>query len=398
MSKKKFAYIILFVLVSLFSSPAHAKMQTFIKDYTYLASDADSKLSCRTIALEQVKKLLLEEIGSYIISETQVINSQLTRDQITALTAGVVKTEIISESWNGRRYYLKAKIVADPAEVSKSVQKLSNNKQMSKELEDAQKRVNDGLKEIERLKKELATAKDSKQNQIEYTKTINTLSANDWQQKGYELEKDKNYKEAIAAYSQAIVLNPSNESNYQHRASLSFTIDNYPQAVDDYTKVIEFEHGANGSSYSSRAGAYLQLGYYEKAVNDYYRAISLSRYPSYSDYDSRALCYWLMGNYSLAIRDYSAAIKIMEKEIKEAEDLERNHIVNPLDDILAPFIGTKEERLADEKETLALSYFYRGVMYAQLKDQQSALDDYKHAARLGDEKAQKLLRQNGYSW
>lgn len=70
---------------------AFAKMVTFEKEYTYQASEIDSKVSCRAIALEQVKRLLLEELGTYVESNTEVKDFQLTKDQITTLTAGSVE-------------------------------------------------------------------------------------------------------------------------------------------------------------------------------------------------------------------------------------------------------------------------------------------------------------------
>ncbi|MFA6412345.1 MAG: hypothetical protein WCW53_06570 [Syntrophales bacterium] len=39
-------------------SPALAELKTFIKEYTYQASEFDSKVPCRTIARGQVKRLL----------------------------------------------------------------------------------------------------------------------------------------------------------------------------------------------------------------------------------------------------------------------------------------------------------------------------------------------------
>ena len=113
----------LFIILSflLLTNSALAETKTFIKEYTYQASEVDSKVSCRAIALEQVKRLLLEELGTYLESHTEVINYQLTKDQITALTAGIVKTEILKEKWDGEKYWLQAKIDADPNEVAKSV-------------------------------------------------------------------------------------------------------------------------------------------------------------------------------------------------------------------------------------------------------------------------------------
>lgn len=112
---------------------AHANTVTFEKEYRYQASDADSKLSCRTISLEQVKRLLLEQLGTYIDGESQVKDFKLTKDQITTLMAGIVKVEIIDEQWDGKTHYLKAKLSADPAEITKHLAELQREKQKSKE-------------------------------------------------------------------------------------------------------------------------------------------------------------------------------------------------------------------------------------------------------------------------
>ncbi len=46
--------------IFLFAGLSHAEKVTFVKEYTYQASELDSKASCRTISLEMVKRLGLE--------------------------------------------------------------------------------------------------------------------------------------------------------------------------------------------------------------------------------------------------------------------------------------------------------------------------------------------------
>ena len=75
---KKIIPIIITFLLLLSSLDAFAKMETYIKEYTYPASDIDSKVSCRTNATEQVKRNLLEELGTYLESHTMVKNYQIT--------------------------------------------------------------------------------------------------------------------------------------------------------------------------------------------------------------------------------------------------------------------------------------------------------------------------------
>jgi len=132
-------YFVLMIIASAIisvSSFAAVETKIFEKEYTYQASELDSKVSSRAIALEQVKRLLLEELGTYLISETEVKNLQLSKDKVTVLTAGIVKTEILAEKWNGITYYLKAKISLDPKEVAAITEGLRENSQKNRELEE----------------------------------------------------------------------------------------------------------------------------------------------------------------------------------------------------------------------------------------------------------------------
>ena len=181
---KKYLIPIISLSLLVFSSLVSAETKTFVKEYSYQASEADSKLSSRVIALEQVKRLLLEELGTYLESETEVKNFQLTKDQIVTLTAGIVSAEIIDEKWDGKTYSLKAKITADPKDVASSIDKLRQDRQKTKELEETRKKADEALREVERLKKELEIAKAEKPNLDQYNEAVNRLSAIDWLWKG----------------------------------------------------------------------------------------------------------------------------------------------------------------------------------------------------------------------
>jgi len=105
----------------LITSQAHAGKVEFVKEHVYRAGDMDSKVSSRAIALMEVKRALLEELGTYLVSETEVRNFQMTKDQVTLLTAGIVSAEVLEERWDGKEFYLKAKLVVDPQEVAERV-------------------------------------------------------------------------------------------------------------------------------------------------------------------------------------------------------------------------------------------------------------------------------------
>ena len=287
---------ILMVLLS--TDLSIAKQVTFEREYTYQASEADSKLSCRAIALEQVKRLLLEELGTYLESRTEVRDFKLTKDQIITLTAGIVRTEIEIETWDGKTFWLKAKIEADPDEVIKSVDSLRKDHQKTKELEETRRKAAEYLKEMERLKSELALAKGDTKKQGQYNEAVNRLSATDWFDKGYAYGIAKEYQDAIYAFNRVLELDPKLAGAYYNRGRAYGELGNYNQAIADCTRAIELDPKKAEAHYN-RGVAYDKLGNYQQAIADYTRAIELD--PKYEKaYFGRGLAYELLGNHEQA--------------------------------------------------------------------------------------------------
>ncbi len=119
-------FVALFCLLSVY---LFADNKVFIREYYYQASESDSKITARTKALSEVKRLLLEELGVYMESYTNYItedkNGDVSKDffqnEIKSLSAGITETKILEENWNGIQYYIKAEIEADPTDVARKI-------------------------------------------------------------------------------------------------------------------------------------------------------------------------------------------------------------------------------------------------------------------------------------
>jgi tetratricopeptide (TPR) repeat protein len=134
----------------------------------------------------------------------------MTKDQIVTLTAGIVSTDIIEDTWDGKVYRLKAKIAANPQDVIKSIDNLRKDRDKVKELEEVRRRSEDLLRENARLNMELKETKGKTKQEAAriYKRNIDKLSAYEWFERGYELKTSGNYADAIKAYSKVIELNP----------------------------------------------------------------------------------------------------------------------------------------------------------------------------------------------
>jgi tetratricopeptide (TPR) repeat protein len=290
-----------------------AETKTFIKEYTYQASEDDSRNSSRTLALRAVKGLLLEELGTYLESVTEVQNFQLTKDRITALTAGIVQTEIVADKWNGDslKYWLKAKIVTDSDEVIKSIDTLRNDRAKTKELEEIRRRSEELLRENQRLRKELSVATvEQKVKELEaYNKTINDLSAIDWYEIG---STSRTYvarpKDAIIALNEAIKLNPQFANAFYYRGLAYGNLHDYQREIGDYNKAIILD-SKYVDAYGSRGQAYAALKNYQQAIKDYNMVIKLNPQDEMGYY-FRGIAYGEIGNSQQMIKDYKTAASL----------------------------------------------------------------------------------------
>lgn len=293
------------------ASAAWSTTQTFVREYTYEAGEADSKLSSRSMALEQVKRALLEELGTYLESYTEVKNSQLTMDQITAMTAGVVQTQIMEEKWNGREYWLKAKVEADPDKVAADLENMKQNQSKVRELEEIKRKAEEALAENQRLKKELESAKsDQAKEKIQQTYTANAgrLSAIEWFERGAFLTAVEDFLGAAEAYGKGLALDPGFAPGFYNRGYAYNMLGRHQQAIADYGRSLALDP-ADHQSYFNRALSHHLLGNYRSAVEDYGKAISLNPGDPSAFYN-RAMSRLELGDRTQAAADMRTAARM----------------------------------------------------------------------------------------
>jgi len=150
-----------------------ASTKEFVRDYTYVAGEADSKISSRQMAMQEVKRELLNEIGTHIYSTIDISENSKgeknTKQDIRAMTAGFVKVEVIEEKWDGYKFYIKARMAADPKEILKRIKELASNDEekarLKGQLNQSAKAFEDLRLEMLALKKLLVESKSQQEKQ-----------------------------------------------------------------------------------------------------------------------------------------------------------------------------------------------------------------------------------------
>jgi hypothetical protein len=190
---------LLLLLALACTASLHAQKKTFVRDYTYQASEVDSKVTARANATTQMRSALLSEVGQYLHVERTLKQNDASESfsqKIEAITAGIVEMKTLDERWDGATYYIKAEMAVDPKDLERQIAEVLNDKQKTKDLEEARKRTLAAEAEAARLRKELEETKDEQQRldlQKTYAQTADALSAEEYFTKGYRLYKIKGF-------------------------------------------------------------------------------------------------------------------------------------------------------------------------------------------------------------
>lgn len=126
------------------------------------------------------------------------------------------------------------------------------------------------------LKKERWSEAVELYTEIETIDTLDESIAECYQKKGYALQKEKKYTEAIEAYLKADLLKPDNVWNNRHLATCYRLNRNYQTALTYYKKV-EKEVSEDKNAIFYTATCLAELGQYEEALNYFFKLDFIER-------------------------------------------------------------------------------------------------------------------------
>ena len=141
----------------------------FVREYSYRASEDDSRNSSRRKALDQIKVELSEEIGIYIESYLEInkiVSADVTRNdvshEIKTLSSNITRINILDEKWDGKTYYVKASVSTNPRQAIATLLEAIKAKSAKSEIDrlnliikEQEAQINKSKAEAAELQKEL---------------------------------------------------------------------------------------------------------------------------------------------------------------------------------------------------------------------------------------------------
>lgn len=338
-----------FICLIFLSGISNAEQKTIVKEYSYEAGEQDTRVSCRVMAMTQIKRLVLEEAGTYIAGTTVVKGLHLESDQITVMTAGIVSLKVIDESWNGKVFYMKAEATIDTGDIAKKLENVMQNQNQIAELESTKQKIDELQSEVESLKIAMSATQKQGQHagQVEqdgqsdqnaqteqsgqigdtadpstqqdqgqqaqqdnvnkYNSAVDQIRSLDMVQDSYVSINSGDYNNAINSLHDAIILSSQAAPAAYIASSIAFIYLNSPQkAMAALDKAVQLSPQTEARAMMTRAFVYERLGNRHEALEEVNKAIKLDRLELWA-YRQRARLYLQMGNTEMAAADMRKA-------------------------------------------------------------------------------------------
>ena len=181
---------------------------------------------------------------------------------------------------------------------------------------------------------------------------------------------------AIAAFDEAIRLDPKMAEPYWQRGVAYANKGDHTRAIADYDEAIRLAPDLTGA-YHARGFSHSSKGNLDQAIIDFTDAIRLDPARALS-YWQRGICYAKQGNQTLAIADYDAAIRLDPKLARAYWSRGNSYEFNEEYDRA---ISDYDEAIRLEPK-LAEAYYGRGFSLAMKGDHVRAIADYSKAVEL----------------
>lgn len=154
-----FPMLFLFLLTSI----AFPSEKVFSVTVKRVMGEHESRDDIREFATLEAKRMALEKAGTYIETETVVREFNLERDEIIAVTAGVIFTEQTDEQWSMEAesiiVHLAYKITIDSEDLNQKIKALLKNQQKLEDIKELRSENERLQAEVEELRRQLAEAK-----------------------------------------------------------------------------------------------------------------------------------------------------------------------------------------------------------------------------------------------
>ena len=320
---KKFFALIISLAIILTASNSFASENLIEASGSYVMDSRldETPASATARAREEAKRAAVDKAGVYLKRYSKMIDLELVEDEVETVAAALLKiqnesseVEIVEKNLLKFTVTIKALVNELSDEDLKSLiqdkQSLDDAARKYKELQEKY----DALKnQMETLKRDYNKADDAQKEKIKHEAARNAknFSAVEAMERGNKFSFAKNFEQALAAYDEAIELNPQLAEAFNNRGAVKYELGQYSAAIEDYTAAIKLKSDY-ADALNNRGNAYAATKNFQNAAQDLKAALKLKN-NSAVIHNNLGGVYYLMKNFDAAIAEYTQAIQLNPK-------------------------------------------------------------------------------------
>lgn len=430
------------ILLLLLPVPAIGEIQTITHTVKQPFGGSQSPDDARIAAVAKAKREALEMAGVYVEALTIVKDRKVEKDEILALTAGVLNAEVVSQKnyVDGDAFGLDiiVKVKVDTSLLEERVKKLLQDNIHISQLKQAQLREKELLDKVAKLEKEnqllLQKGQDGEKLKVQFQEVSQGLSANELYFKALALMDDGKCRHnsrqiieylnqairlqpdfaeayvlrgnayqgcdfissssvsgmAMEDYAQAIRIKPDLPQAYYFRGFAYVKLERYQQADEDFNEAIRLMPELSGHipTYYIRGLIYCALAKFQQAIGELNQLIRLQPDSGIGYYLRGTAYYYGLSKYQLAILDFNQAIRLqpdlVQPDLVQAY-LAQAYLVRGLayNELGQYKLAVKDfSQYIRKKSDDPDAYFNRGYAYGNLKQYKLAIVDFNKAIQL----------------
>jgi len=147
------------VFLTVISRPVQslARPHVIYASYKYIVGDNDTKNDAKRVCFIEAKRRCLEKAGTYIESQTVVRNYKLTKDEIRAYAAAIVKVEVVSELVEFQHetlaIFMTVRAEVEANDINKKIKEIKNDRALQKKIKEQENQLDRLERKIRELQK-----------------------------------------------------------------------------------------------------------------------------------------------------------------------------------------------------------------------------------------------------
>ncbi|MCL2844433.1 MAG: hypothetical protein FWE23_03145 [Chitinivibrionia bacterium] len=230
--------VLYFFVLCLFPFTGYGQVQTFIREYTYRMSEEDSRRTARNKAHEQLRAMVLSEVGSLVqanYSSAMTVSGSnvedLYREVITISTVGRVGLKVLDERFDEFTYWVKAELTVDVGAINEQLDKLARENREVSQRKEAQTQQN---RQTEQVQAQITAS----ERQITALANRETAARNQRNTTTARLNRSREERDrADREHNNALAFLSANPASAPARRAVEMASDSFEEAKANYDEM-----------------------------------------------------------------------------------------------------------------------------------------------------------------